>query len=65
MEQSYYADPNKLTSFSSPREDRDGNKNRRPGFKRDRRREYRDLDEPEGPVVERTGVKPVVNFLDI
>ena len=64
MEQAYYADPNKLTSYSS-RDERDNNKGRKPGFKRDRRRDYRDLDEPEGPVLERTSSKPVVNFLDI
>lgn len=65
MELAYYADPNKLTSYSNSREERDNNKGRKPGFKRDRRREYRDLDEPEGPVLERTGSKPMVNFLDI
>ena len=51
MEQAYYKDSNKITSYSGPRDERDYNKPRKPGFKRERRREYRDLDEPEGPVM--------------
>lgn len=48
MEQSYYRDPKKITNYQINREDRDNNKGRKPNFKRDRRRDYRDLDEPEG-----------------
>lgn len=65
MEMAYTADPNRLTSYSSSRDERDNKQNRKPGFKRDRRRDYKDLDEPEGPQVERTGPKQVINFLDI
>ena len=65
MERAYNSDPNKLTNYSNSRDDRDNNKGRRMGFKKDRRPNYRDLDEPEGPVVERTGPKQVINFLDI
>jgi hypothetical protein len=39
-------------------------KGRRMNFRRERRREYKDFDEPEGQS-EKTNAKPLVNFLDI
>lgn len=65
METAYLKDPKKLTNYSQNREDRDQNKMKRSGFKRDRKKDYKDLDQPEGPQTERTGPKRIVNFLDI
>lgn len=66
MEYAYLKDPKKLTNYSTNREDRDNNKSKRPGFKRDRKRDYKDLDEPDVPHYEKnTGAKKIVNFLDI
>jgi hypothetical protein len=67
MEQLYLKDPFKIT-FSSLK-DRD-QKNRRfygEGTYRNRRREYKDLDEPEAEKTAKPqyGGKPMVNFLDI
>ena len=64
MEISYRKDPNKLTNYPTSREERENMKGRRT-FKKERRREYKDLDEPEGGQTERNITKPLVNFLDI
>lgn len=48
MDSAYKRDNNKLTNYPSNRDERENIKGRRPGFKKDRRREYKDLDEPEG-----------------
>lgn len=48
------------------RDERDNNKNKRPGFKRERKKDYKDLDEPDVPQYEKsTNSKKIVNFLDI
>lgn len=66
MEKRYFRDPKKLTNFSSSREDRDPNKSKRSGYKRDRKKQYKDLDEPDLPQYEKsTGNKRIVNFMDI
>ena len=44
METAYLKDPKKLTNYSQNREDRDQNKMKRSGFKRDRKKDYKDLD---------------------
>lgn len=66
MEKAYLKDPKKLTNYPTNRDDRDMNKNKRPGFKRDRKKDYKDLDEPDVPQYEKTsGAKRIINFLDI
>lgn len=66
MEQTYYKDSKKITNHQTSREDRENNKGKRQNYKRDRRRDYRDLDEPEGgSKTERSGPKQIINFLDI
>lgn len=65
MEESYNADSHKITDYGTPREDRDGNRVRRPGgYRRGRGREYRDLDDPENNVRNKP-VSKSINFLDI
>ena len=38
MEKAYFKDPKKLTNYSSNREERENNKNKRTGYKRDRKK---------------------------
>ena len=66
MEDAYNLDPNKVSSQPSPnRDERDGNRMRRPGgYRRGRGRDYRDLDDPEVYQAEKSTSKGI-NFLDI
>ena len=48
MESAYKKDPNKLTNYPMSRDQRENVKGRRPGFKKGRTKEYKDLDDPEG-----------------
>lgn len=71
MERLYLKDPFKITFSTLNQRDQ---RQRRPYvgggrdfYKRDRRRDYKDLDEPEGEktVKAAVGGRPMVNFLDI
>ena len=67
MEQLYLKDPSKIT-FSSLGDPKNRGRNFGTGnYRKDKRREYKDFDEPENekPAKNTYGIKPLVNFLDI
>ena len=68
MERLYAEDPQKIT-FSALRDQNDRfKKPYTPGFRRDRKKDYRDFDEPENEKSSKSvaaGSKGMVNFLDI
>ncbi len=67
MEQLYLKDPFKIT-FSSLGDQRNRGRNYGAGnYRKDKRREYKDFDEPENekPAKSTFGAKMLVNFLDI
>lgn len=69
MEKAYMKDSHKITNYPNHHRDDRGEFRRFKGpggFRRDnRRREFRDLDEPEGERTEKVVTKPLLNFLDI